>query len=103
MERVRVGDRLAIFPYANCPAFENITDRAEIRVKQLTLRGYYTRTEREQIWGRHRDGSQKGINCKLCPRCAAEKLLQDRIQPEPGQAQWELREILNFVDRFGLA
>ncbi|KAJ9604258.1 hypothetical protein H2200_011092 [Cladophialophora chaetospira] len=104
IRKVRPGERVAIFPYANSPAFENVMDRAEIKVHHVTFRSYFTWTEREQIWGKHQDGSQGGVRCKKskCPRCAAERFLKDRREIEPGEEEIRVGEVPRFVKDFGL-
>ena len=79
-------------------------DQAEIKVHQTTLRSYFTRAEREQIWGKLQDGSQRGVACRKskCPRCAAERFLKDRVEVEVGAEKVDLGEIMAFVRGFGL-
>ena len=45
-----------------------------------------------------------GLGCKRrkCPRCAAEKLLKERMQPVVGVAKLDVRESVGFVEFFGL-
>lgn len=105
MAKVQPGERLAILPFANSPAFENVTDEAEIKVSQLTLRGYYTMSEREKIWGKHQDGTQMGLTCirRKCPRCAGELLLKNRVLPDPSPSNFDPREGVEFLEFFGLS
>ena len=81
-----------------------MTDEAEIKVHHVTLRAYFMQTEREQVWGKHQDGSQGGVRCekKKCPRCAAERFLKDRGEMEPGEEKLDIGEMLQFLEYFRL-
>ncbi|KAK6064041.1 hypothetical protein SCUP515_12009 [Seiridium cupressi] len=104
IKKLNTGERVALFPYAACPAFENVVDRAVIKVRQVMLRTYFTRTEVEQIWGKHEDGTRSGRTCARwkCPRCSAEEFLRNRVTPDVGDGDLDLKEIVEFVNFFSI-